>query len=109
MVNTATPVAGNVTVDVEDGKGYYVDIELVNLTYDSLDFGKIYSGSDSFYIACTVASGPINGVTNATYLYTPDHLTLDSDPVTNQYAYDLIQPVDLSPGINELHFKHFTN
>ena len=107
MLDPTAPTVGNVTVDVEDGKGYYVDIELVDLTFDSLDFGKIYSGSDSFYIKCTTDDGPINGAQDGDYYYTPDHLTRDSDPVFAPQTNDYIQTVDLSPGINELHFKYF--
>ena len=109
IYNTTGSVVGNVAVDVEDGKGYYVDIELINMTYDSIDQGKVYSGSDSFYIACTVTSGgpgTPNGATGGTYYYTPDHTSLHSDPQTS--SYDRIDTVDLSPGINELHFKYFT-
>jgi hypothetical protein len=97
---------GNVAVDVEDGKGYYVDIELVDMTYDSVDQGKVFSGSDSFYIACKVTGTPNGTTSGTTYYYTPDHTSVHSDPLTQ--SWDQIDTVDLAPGINELHFKYFS-
>jgi hypothetical protein len=110
-VYTATgSVVGNVAVNVEDGKGYYVDIELVDMTYDSIDQGKVFAGSDSFYISCKVTSGGIgpNGAGPGVYYYTPDHTSFHSDPTSGNETYDRIETVDLSPGVNELHFKYFT-
>jgi hypothetical protein len=104
---TTSSVVGNVAVDVEDGKGYYVDIELVDMTYDSIDQGKVFAGSDSFYISCVVTGTP-NGAVAGTYYYTPDHTSFHSDPTPGNETYDRIETVDLSPGINELHFKYFT-
>ena len=102
-------VPGNIAVDVEDGKGYYIDIELINLTYDSVDFGKTYSGSDSFYLACEVATDVVNGLAAGTYYYTPDHMSVASDPLTAGTTWDQVQTVDLSPGINEIRLKYFNN
>jgi hypothetical protein len=114
LLTSSGTVAGNVTNDVEDAHGYYVDLELVNRTFDSLDRDKIYTGSDSFYLEFEQLGGTAIGSTGTNpivvgqkYYYTPDNLSTSADPDDKDNGR--IQPIDLSPGVNVIRLRYFNS